>query len=148
MIADIMMIASPAPPASCMVLRQRRIIGPQVVTSTTESPVVVHPLIDSKTARENGSPRAHASGHAEKRTTTTQLARTMTPPSERVSVTGRPGRKHRRSAKPRAARTHAGTTKAHARGSSPGYAMRARRGESIKALDRRKTSPAEERTAA
>ena len=79
--ADIMMMASPAPPASCMVLRQKKDHRPALVTSTTERPVVVHPLTDSKTALEKGSPKTVMKGHAEKRMTTTQLMRTITPPS-------------------------------------------------------------------
>ena len=86
--ADIMMMASPAPPASCMALRQKRIMGPALVTSTTERPVVVHPLTASKTDLEKGSCKTAMKGHAEKTMTTIQLMRTITPPSwiERVTL--------------------------------------------------------------
>src|SRR4030042_1595518 len=64
--ADIMIMANPAPPASCIALRQKRIIGPDLVTSTTERPVVVHPLTASKRDLENGSCKTDMKGHAEK----------------------------------------------------------------------------------
>src|SRR3989339_95174 len=79
--ADIIIIARPAPPANWMILRQSRTMGPEADTSTTESPVVVHPLMDSNTALEYGSPEIETKGQAEKRITVTQLMRTMTPPS-------------------------------------------------------------------
>jgi hypothetical protein len=80
-IADIMIMANPAPPENCMTLRQNKIIGPAVVTSTTDNPVVVQPLIDSKIALENVSPRTEAKGQAEKAMTVSQLIRMITPPS-------------------------------------------------------------------
>jgi len=79
--ADIMIMARPAPPASWIMLRQSSIIGPAAVTSTTDSPVVVQPLTDSKTDLENGSPRTEVKGQAEKRMTVIQLTTTIIPPS-------------------------------------------------------------------
>jgi hypothetical protein len=73
-----------------MTLRQTKMIWLALLTSTTERPVVVHPLTDSKTALEKSSLSTHMKGHAEKRITTTQLMRTITPPSwiERVMLGG------------------------------------------------------------
>ena len=64
-----------------MILRHSRIVLSAELTSSTDSPVVVHPLTDSNKARENGNPSVMRKGQAEKRMTTTQLSTTMTPPS-------------------------------------------------------------------
>ncbi len=53
--ADIMMMASPAPPANWMTLRQNRIMA-GAGHIHDRKPVVVHPLTDSNKARENESP--------------------------------------------------------------------------------------------
>ena len=129
--ADIMMMASPAPPANWMTLRQSSTMGPARVTSTTESPVVVHPLTDSNSARENGISSTDMNGHAEKRMTVAQPTRTMTPPSWTVRVMSEGGRNRVRRPAPRRARRAAGRPKAQAWGPSPGKAAITSSGDAI-----------------
>ena len=45
-----MMTAKPAPPVYCRMLRKSRIRRGAAATSSTERPVVVQPLVDSKSA--------------------------------------------------------------------------------------------------
>jgi len=114
-----MMMARPAPPASCMRLRQSRTRCEARVTSTTDSPVVVKPLTASNTAWVKLRPTSRK-GQAPIRQQTTQLRSTMEPPSVRLRARWARGASRRQVARPPRARPRPGRRKAGAWASSSG----------------------------
>jgi hypothetical protein len=145
--ADIMIIANPAPPANCMVLRKHKIIGPAEVTSITDKPVVVHPLTDSKSAREKGSLRIAIKGKAETIVTMTQLSRTITPPSLTESETPCSRRNTLHNTSPHRTRPMAGKTNASACGFSSGQLNKSKQGDRITPAASINIIPSDERMA-
>jgi hypothetical protein len=113
-----------------MVLRHNRVTSRARVTSRTESPVVVQPLTDSKTAHVKSRPSTDISGKAETRQTTSQLSSTMTLPSCKLRSMSA-GRSRRQRQKPLAPRATPGTMNDRAKRASSGRAAMARMGVSI-----------------
>ena len=146
--ADIMMMANPAPPASWITLRQNRIIGPAAVTSTTDNPVVVQPLTDSNIALEKGIPRTSVKGQAEKTMTVSQLTRTIMPPSCTDRVMFESDLNSRHNIPPTRARHPAGRQNDRTFADSSGFGIRIRSGVNITTLDKRRITPVEDRMAA
>jgi hypothetical protein len=129
-------------------LRHIKIIGPAAVTSTTDNPVVVQPLTDSKIALENGIPRTEIKGQAEKTMTVSQLTRTIIPPSCTDKVVFDADLNTRHKIPPRRARHPAGRQNDRTFADSSGFGIRIKSGVSIIPLDKRRITPVEERMAA
>lgn len=146
--ADIMMMANPAPPASCMIPRHNNIIGLALDTSRTESPVVVHPLIDSNTALEKGMPMISMRGQAEKTMTNPQPKTTMMPPSRTESGSPTGERNPFFAPYPMKARQAAETRNARAWGSSSGWPRMITSGVSMIPAEMSRIVPMDESIAA
>jgi hypothetical protein len=117
------------------------IMGLTFVTSTTERPVVVHPLTDSKVACVKLRPTVVIKGQAEKKHTVTQLSRTITPPSWTVRTTSPPDRKRRQDASPNAPIIMAGMANPQAWELSSGQASKASSGVSINTAHSSRMNP-------